>query len=307
MWADKDAKNQGVTEVPRATLSTFQGCTKGAQGSTMFCKAHGSGKRCIFVGCTKGAEGSTPLCKGHGGGKRCLYNGGGICLKSVHGGTNFCVAHGGGKRCVVLGCRKSARGRTDCCVKHGGGKRCKVENCGKSAQGSTDFCKAHGGGKRCSWREIKCGKFARGRSGLCAAHSNMVQERQANMEGLIAPAPEVFHGLVAATSTRSSWDNNHSSSGTSVIFDGIDSINKPAKRQQIIPPQVLVPLSMKSLSSYSSFLSAEKQEERRNGDSMDIGGVVNKSFDFIIPEGRVHGGVLMSLLGGNLKNPFDGI
>ncbi|MFQ6630097.1 hypothetical protein Gotur_007762 [Gossypium turneri] len=284
----------------------FQGCTKGAQGSTMFCKAHGGGKRCIFAGCTKGAEGSTPLCKGHGGGKRCLYNGGGICPKSVHGGTNFCVAHGGGKRCAVPGCTKSARGRTDCCVKHGGGKRCKVENCGKSAQGSTDFCKAHGGGKRCSWRESKCEKFARGRSGLCAAHSNMVQERQANMGGLIAP--EVFHGLVAATSTRSSWDNNQSSSGTSVISDGIDFLDKPAKRQQLIPPQVLVPLSMKSSSSYSSFLSAEKQEERRNGDRMDIGGGVNnKSFDFIIPEGRVHGGGLMSVLGGNLKNPFDGI
>ncbi|GMJ12945.1 hypothetical protein like AT5G64550 [Hibiscus trionum] len=285
----------------------FQGCTKGAQGSTVFCKAHGGGKRCIFAGCTKGAEGSTPLCKGHGGGKRCLYNGGGICPKSVHGGTNFCVAHGGGKRCVVPGCAKSARGRTDYCVKHGGGKRCKIENCGKSAQGSTDFCKAHGGGKRCSWEESKCEKFARGRSGLCAAHNSMMQEQEASKGGRIAPG--VFHGLVSgATATRSSWDNNHSSSGTSVISDGIDSLDKSAKRQQLIPPQVLVPLSMKSSSSYSSFFDAKKQEEERNEYDMDIdGGVSNKTFDFSIPEGRVHGGGLMSLLGGNLKNPFDGI
>ncbi|KAK6241403.1 hypothetical protein QUC31_014940 [Theobroma cacao] len=285
----------------------FQECTKGSQGSTMYCKAHGGGKRCIFAGCTRGAEGSTPLCKGHGGGKRCLYNGGGICPKSVHGGTNFCVAHGGGKRCVVPGCTKSARGRTDCCVRHGGGKRCKFENCGKSAQGSTDFCKAHGGGKRCSWGEGKCEKFARGRSGLCAAHSSMVQEREASKGGLIAPG--VFHGLVSAGSTTgSSVDYNHSSSGTSVISDCIDSLEKPARRQHLIPPQVLVPLSMKSSSSYSSLLSAEKQVEGRNGYGMGIGGGVgNESFNFMIPEGRVHGGGLMSLLGGNLKNPIDGI
>ncbi|XVF67164.1 hypothetical protein PTKIN_Ptkin10aG0098600 [Pterospermum kingtungense] len=281
----------------------FQGCTKGAQGSTMFCKAHGGGKRCIFAGCNKGAEGSTPLCKGHGGGKRCLYNGGGICPKSVHGGTNFCVAHGGGKRCVVSGCTKSARGRTDCCVKHGGGKRCKIDNCGKSAQGSTDFCKAHGGGKRCCWGEGKCEKFARGKSGLCAAHSSMLQQQEANEGGLIASG--VFHGLVSAASTTgSSFDNNHSSSGTSAISDCIDSLNKTTKRQQLIPPQVLVPLSMKSSPSYSS------ADKHGGGDEYGMGtdgAVGEKSFDLLIPEGRVHGGGLMSLLVGNLKNLFDGI
>lgn len=132
----------------------FPACSKGAQGSTMFCKAHGGGKRCTFLGCTKGAEGSTPFCKGHGGGKRCSFQGGGVCPKSVHGGTLFCVAHGGGKRCAVPGCTKSARGRTNYCVRHGGGKRCKSVGCGKSAQGSTDFCKAHGGGNRCAWGHV---------------------------------------------------------------------------------------------------------------------------------------------------------
>uniref|UniRef100_A0A453SFE1 WRKY19-like zinc finger domain-containing protein n=1 Tax=Aegilops tauschii subsp. strangulata TaxID=200361 RepID=A0A453SFE1_AEGTS len=44
------------------------GCTKGAQGSTDFCKSHGGGRRCTHPDCTKGAEGSTPFCKGHGGG-----------------------------------------------------------------------------------------------------------------------------------------------------------------------------------------------------------------------------------------------
>ncbi|KAI3448279.1 hypothetical protein Pfo_004944 [Paulownia fortunei] len=269
----------------------FLGCTKGAQGSTMFCKAHGGGKRCIFAGCTKGAEGSTPLCKG-------------MVAESV-ACTNFCVAHGGGKRCAVPDCTKSARGRTDCCVKHGGGKRCKFENCGKSAQGSTDLCKAHGGGKRCSWGEGKCEKFARGKSGLCAAHTSLVQGRETNRGGMIGPG--LFHGLVPATSTaRSSFDNTCSSSGVSVISDSIDSLEKPAKRQQLIPPQVLVPLSMKASSFYSRPSGSEKQVERSTG--ADIGSSdARKSLDFAVPEGRVHGGGLLSLLGGNLHNSINGI
>ncbi|KAL3814438.1 hypothetical protein ACJIZ3_015706 [Penstemon smallii] len=272
----------------------FIDCNKGAQGSTMFCKAHGGGKRCIFAGCTKGAEGSTPLCKGHGGGKRCLFDGGGICPKSVHGGTNFCVAHGGGKRCAVPGCTKSARGKTDSCVKHGGGKRCRVENCGKSAQGSTDFCKAHGGGKRCNWGEGKCEKFARGKSGLCAAHCSLVQGRDMNRGGMIGPG--LFNGLVpgGGSTGRGSLDNTCSSSGVSVVSDSIDSLEKPAKRQQLIPPQVLVPLSMKASSSYFRPLGSEKQVERNSGGS-----------DFVVPEGRVHGGGLLSLLGGNLNNAIN--
>ncbi|TQD79813.1 hypothetical protein C1H46_034622 [Malus baccata] len=284
----------------------YEECTKGAQGSTMYCKAHGGGRRCIFQGCTKGAEGSTPLCKGHGGGKRCLFDGGGICPKSVHGGTNFCVAHGGGKRCSVPGCTRSARGRTDCCVRHGGGKRCKFDNCGKSAQGSTDFCKAHGGGKRCTWGEGKCEKFARGKSGLCAAHSSMVQDRGMHKGGLIGPG--LFHGLVSASSTAgSSFDNNHSSSGISAISDSMDSLEKPVKTH-LIPSQVLVPLSMKSSSSYSHFLSSEKPEEGRDGYGVGVGSCSGiKSLDFKIPEGRVHGGPLMSLFGGDLKNAIDGV
>ncbi|KAM7474686.1 hypothetical protein LguiB_021929 [Lonicera macranthoides] len=276
----------------------FHGCNKGAQGSTMYCKAHGGGKRCIFAGCTKGAEGSTPLCKGHGGGKRCLFDGGGICPKSVHGGTNFCVAHGGGKRCAVAGCTKSARGRTDCCVKHGGGKRCVYENCGKSAQGSTDLCKAHGGGKRCNWGgEGKCEKFARGKSGLCAAHSSMMHVHETDKKVMIRPG--LFHGLVP---TINSFEQTYSSSGVSVVSDSIDSLEKPvAKRRHLIPPQVLVPLSMKySKSAYTGPSSSGIQE----GGS---GGARGKNLEFVVPEGRVHNGGLLSLLGGNLNNAIDGI
>ncbi|KAI5661436.1 hypothetical protein M9H77_20759 [Catharanthus roseus] len=282
----------------------FQGCAKGAQGSTMFCKAHGGGKRCIFAGCTKGAEGSTPLCKGHGGGKRCLFDGGGICPKSVHGGTNFCVAHGGGKRCSVPGCTKSARGRTDCCVKHGGGKRCKFENCGKSAQGSTDFCKAHGGGKRCNWGGGKCEKFARGRSGLCAAHCSLAQGQETKKGGMIGPG--LFRGLVSAASTvKSNSIEAYSSPAASIQSESIHHFEPSAKRQHLIPPQVLVPLSMKGTSSQMRPASTEKEEGGRNsGVGIGCSNMAN-SLSFVVPEGRVHGGGLMSLLGGDLKNALN--
>ncbi|KAF0906507.1 hypothetical protein E2562_011489 [Oryza meyeriana var. granulata] len=258
----------------------YPDCRKGAQGSTLYCKAHGGGKRCVFEGCLKGAEGSTPLCKAHGGGKRCMFEGGGLCPKSVHGGTSFCVAHGGGKRCMVSGCTKSARGRTDCCVKHGGGKRCKVDGCAKSAQGSTEFCKAHGGGKRCTWA-TGCEKFARGRSGLCAAHGSLMasQQRRGGMIG-----PELFHGLVATN------NNSYSSSGVSTVSES-DCDGTPVattRKQELIPPQVLVPNSMKS--SCSSAPPPPSSGKGREG-----GGLA-------VPEGRVHGGGLLSLLGGSFRN-----
>jgi len=206
----------------------------------------------------------------------------------------------------VAGCTKSARGRTDCCVKHGGGKRCKSVGCEKSAQGSTDFCKAHGGGKRCSWGgDWKCEKFARGKSGLCAAHNSMSQEKAGSKIGLIGPG--LFRGLVSTssqTTTTTTTTTDHSQSGVSAVSDCTDSIDRtpqlhhqhPEKRQKVmIPMQVLVPPSMKSL----SFSNTERPESS-NGRNI---------FDFMIPEERVHGGGLMSLLNGSLRNKhsIDGI
>ncbi|KAK3142418.1 hypothetical protein QOZ80_4BG0346230 [Eleusine coracana subsp. coracana] len=260
----------------------YPNCGKGAQGSTLYCKGHGGGRRCIFDGCSKGAEGSTPLCKAHGGGKRCMFEGGGVCAKSVHGATDYCVAHGGGKRCSVPGCTKSARGRTDCCVKHGGGKRCKVDNCGKSAQGSTDFCKAHGGGKRCTW-STGCEKFSRGKSGFCAAHGTLMAKQQEqgavkNVGSMIGPG--LFSGIVVSSATAaSSMTNEHSSSGMSTASDCDGTV----RSQSMIPPQVLVPRSM--MPSWSS----EPVDGGREGGC-------------IVPEGRVHGGGLLSLLGGSFRN-----
>ncbi|CAD6243952.1 unnamed protein product [Miscanthus lutarioriparius] len=261
----------------------FPDCRKGAQGSTLYCKSHGGGKRCVFEGCGKGAEGSTPLCKAHGGGKRCMYEGGGVCPKSVHGGTDFCVAHGGGKRCAVPGCSKSARGRTDRCVKHGGGKRCRVDGCCKSAQGSTEYCKAHGGGKRCNFGG-GCEKFARGRSGLCAAHGTLVASQQRRRGGGMI-GPGLFHGIVRSASAAN-INSDYSSSGVSTVSDCGGSPEAATRRQELIPPQVLVPHSMKSLTA----AAVQPSERSREG------GVV------AVPEGRVHGGGLLSLLGGSFRN-----
>uniref|UniRef100_A0ACD5UEV6 Uncharacterized protein n=1 Tax=Avena sativa TaxID=4498 RepID=A0ACD5UEV6_AVESA len=254
-------------------------CGKGAQGGTMFCKSHGGGKRCISEGCTKGAEGSTLLCKAHGGGKRCLFDGGAACPKSVHGGTSYCVVHGGGKRCAAPGCTKSARGRSDCCVKHGGGRRCKADGCDKSAQGSTDFCKAHGGGKRCAW-SAGCEKFARGRSGLCSAHGTLMASTQ-ELECGQGRSRGVFSGIGSSSSMAcSSMDHVVSSS---VPRASPESLGQ-RQSARLIPPQLLVPGSLKPSSSLN--LAGTGQE--------GVGG----SFGFVVPEGRVHGGGLMSMLGG---------
>ncbi|CAA6659536.1 unnamed protein product [Spirodela intermedia] len=234
----------------------------------MHCKAHGGGRRCVFEGCTKGAEGSTALCKAHGGGKRCLFEGGGVCPKSVHGGTDYCVAHGGGKRCA-----------------HGGGRRCRSEGCGKSAQGSTDFCKAHGGGKRCSWA-TGCEKFARGRSGLCAAHGSMAANQAANQ------AEELFRGVVvgsASATTRSSMDNG-CSSAISTLSGTAESPAITAGRRQLL---LSLPPWMRPASGSSDGGVDDAKDSGRN------------SLKFALPEGRVHGGGLLSLFGGDLRNAID--
>ncbi|PIN20094.1 hypothetical protein CDL12_07218 [Handroanthus impetiginosus] len=234
----------------------------------MFCKAHGGGRRCMFLGCMRGAEGSTPFCKGHGGGKRCTSEG---CTKRVHGGTLLCVSHGGGKRCAMPECTKSARGRTNYCVRHGGGKRCKFEGCTKSAQGSTDFCKAHGGGKRCNWAQlglefggqsaVQCDKFARGKSGLCAAHSAQALEKQINTS---FETVSTTQNGEASMSTPMNMTNNCGTSNGSIDY------GHQLRSTPISPPE-----------------------------NFFIG---NSCFDHLsLPEGRVHGGSLMAMLRGGAK------
>ncbi|KAF5191120.1 F22C12.10 [Thalictrum thalictroides] len=161
----------GLAQLPQRNTNTntklcrFDGCGKGARGSSGLCIAHGGGRRCQKVGCHKGAEGRTAYCKAHGGGRRCQYLG---CTKSSEGRTDYCIAHGGGRRCNHEGCTRAARGKSGLCIRHGGGKRCRMENCTRSAEGLSGLCISHGGGRRCQFPE--CTKGAQGSTMLCKAH-----------------------------------------------------------------------------------------------------------------------------------------
>ena len=106
----------------------WEGCAKGARGSTAYCVAHGGGKRCEQIGCSKAVTDRTTFCFEHGGGKQCLYDG---CSKGARGATAYCRLHGGGRRCQMVECTKGAEGSTDYCSAHGGGRRCQLHGCGK--------------------------------------------------------------------------------------------------------------------------------------------------------------------------------
>lgn len=123
----------------------------------------------------------------------------------------------------------------------------------------------------------------------------MVQDREVQKGSLISPG--LFHGIVCASTVGSSLDNDHSSAA-SALSDCVESSGNTWTRQ-LIPPQLLVPLSMKT--SSSGLLGVEREDESGKGNSS------SKACNFVVPEGRVHGGGLMSLLGGNLNNAVDGL
>jgi hypothetical protein len=81
----------------------------------------------------------------------------------------------------------------------------------------------------------------------------------------------------------------YSSSGVSTVSECDGSPVATAGRQELIPPQVLVPLSMKSS---SPSVPSPSDRRRENG-------------ELAVPEGRVHGGGLLSLLGGSFRNVID--
>ncbi|CAL9100465.1 unnamed protein product [Musa textilis] len=112
------------------------------------------------------------------------------------------------------------------------------------------------------------------------------QERQAGKTGGLIFAG-LFQGLVSSYVTG----------GSSSVSESVESHANTGGQQQLhIPPQVLVPLSMKSPSSSSVSIGFGGG----GGDSQE-----KKSFGFVVPEGRVHGGSLLSRLGGSFKNALD--
>lgn len=100
--------------------------------------------------------------------------------------------------------------------------------------------------------------------------------------------PGLFRGIVSSSAAASAMNCEYSSSGVSTVSDCDGS---PVARQELIPPQVLVPLSMKSSSSPS--VPSSSSDRRREGGELSV------------PEGRVHGGGLLSLLGGSFRNVVD--
>ncbi|XP_020104293.1 uncharacterized protein LOC109721226 [Ananas comosus] len=188
------------------------------------------------------------------------------------------------KKCMFQGCSKGARGKSKLCIAHGGSQRCQKPGCNKGAESRTAFCKAHGGGKRC--QKLGCIKTA---EGLCAAPASQ-QEREAgkreNMIGL-----GLFHGIVPPSTVGSNADEERSSSSvTSGLNDNYTNTSAKVWEGQLrIPPQVLVPTSMKTSSSRLTLTGIKREDHF-------------KSFEIVAPEGRVHGGSLISLLKGSPTN-----
>ncbi|XP_076940936.1 uncharacterized protein LOC143610302 [Bidens hawaiensis] len=135
-------------------------------------------------------------------------------------------------------------------------------------------------------------KSARGRSVLLVPHGSMVQESKENKNASLGNTPRFIHGLVLGQGPGSC--DNRSLSGSSAVSNSTGWIEKPAKRRQMIPPQVLVPSSMKS----SLLLPVTRQP---SSGTHNNGG--RESLERAAPEDRVHGGSLLSLLmGSNLGN-----
>ncbi|PKA59037.1 putative WRKY transcription factor 19 [Apostasia shenzhenica] len=242
----------------------WENCTKSAEGQSGLCIAHGGGRRCQYPECTKGAQGSTMFCKAHGGGKRCNFPG---CDKGAEGSTLFCKGHGGGKRCLFQGggvCSKSVHGGTHFCVAHGGGKRCVVSGCTKSARGRTNFCVRHGGGKRC--QNEGCGKSAQGSTNFCKAHGGGKRcswgQPGSDIGGGDPPCERFARGKVGLCAAHSALTQDHRVHGGEMLGN----------------------------------LAAQNHEKMKGIAVEEDGSLHNFMISASVPEGRVHGGVLMALL-----------
>lgn len=259
-----------------------ENCTKSAEGLSGLCISHGGGRRCQYPECNKGAQGSTMFCKAHGGGKRCTFLG---CRKGAEGSTPFCKGHGGGKRCSFQGggiCPKSVHGGTFFCVAHGGGKRCAAPECTKSARGRTDFCVRHGGGKRCKFDG--CGKSAQGSTDFCKAHGGgkrcLWGHPGSEFGQDDAPCNTFARGKTGLCGSHGALvQDRRVHGGATIGVGGQDSI--PDHSAMIKP--------IFNVNDTSSWTCVDHQQ------SLPIGGNASSGK---VPEGRVHGGNLMAMLGG---------
>ncbi|KAM0025523.1 hypothetical protein Hdeb2414_s0021g00575611 [Helianthus debilis subsp. tardiflorus] len=208
------------------------------------------------TGCRKAARGKSGLCVDHDGDRRCCFRG---CVKGAQESTMFCKVHGGGMRRVFTGGNKGGEGGT-----------------------STLLCKAPGGGKRFLYDKGGFStKSAHDGTDIC-----VVKDADENKD-FLGVTPRLFYRVVLGPGPGS--PDNHSLSGSSVVSNSACSLGKPAKRRQMIPPQVLVPSSMKS--SFSPFT-------RKSSSVTDDG---RKSLELMTQEDRVHGGSLLSFDDGTFR------
>ncbi|KAG6545961.1 hypothetical protein Mapa_012622 [Marchantia paleacea] len=353
-------------------------CTKSVHGGTLYCVAHGGGKRCQVEGCSKSARGRTDFCVRHGGGKRCKVD---QCGKSAQGSTDFCKAHGGGKRCQwgVEGsgfgepgkeaCDKFARGKTGLCAAHSaqvqdrrvhGGAglgpgltpglfRGLVSGSGQSR------CSSMGGGVSSSSTSAMCSTSAREErtvhgnsmySGLSGLNFSSMSRGAASSGSNISSVTNV--ALNGSSSTAAALAGNgdvqqllHNRAAPCSVNSADASPAQGFGHSSLIPPQVLVPLSMQKKDSNASFSSRHMlgrpprppihhmsddagvfnmgpcslslpegrvyggavPEGRVHGGEGEGGGNV-----LAVPEGRVHGGGLMALLSREVTaSPSDGM
>ncbi|KAJ0700433.1 hypothetical protein HanOQP8_Chr10g0367801 [Helianthus annuus] len=222
-----------------------------------------------LTGCRKAARGKFGLCVDHDGDRRCCFRG---CVKGAQESTMFCKVHGGGM------CRVFSGGpSTLLCKAPGGGKRFLYDKggvCTKSAHDGTDICVVHDDGNS---RVVP-----RRKNKSCS----VVKDEDEN-KGFLGVTPRLFYRVVLGPGPGS--PDNHSLSGSSAVSNSTCSLGKPAKRRQMIPPQVLVPSSMKS--SFSPFT-------RKSSSVTDDG---RKSLELMTQEDRVHGSSLLSFNDGNLR------
>lgn len=115
-------------------------------------------------------------------------------------------------------------------------------------------------------------------------------------DGLVSAAAMVADSLSGPVSAMTIATTVDSLSGPSVVSDCCttdSSVNSgKAIKQPLIPSDVLIPPEMKLLRDMPSRMETVTSQGKSG---------------LVIPEGRVHGGGLLSLLGGSIRSPeFNG-
>lgn len=198
-------------------------------------------------------------------------------LGPAEGNTPICKGHGGGKRCQFLRCTKSEHGETLFCVSHGGVKSCTELEC-------TNYCVSDGGGKGASLKDVprvhkaelifcsqgaspcdKFDKFTTRKLSLCNIHGAQLEDKPIHENALMDTTAQNPHSCAFAqtegifASERNLFDCISTMERGTPIDYGHQLISVPIPRQ--------------------------------------VGNVCLNNFS--LPEGMVHGGLLMEMLSGS--------